>query len=90
MTTISFKLPEGLLREVEQEAATRGMPKSAIIRDCIERGLRKGKKAKKVTCLDLAADLAGHFKGPRDLSTNPKYLQEAILADSKRGRKNTH
>jgi hypothetical protein len=34
MTTFSLKLPEVLLREVEQEAAPRGVAKSAIIRDC--------------------------------------------------------
>jgi len=45
MRTVSLKLPEVLLREVEQEAATRGVAKSAIIRDCIERTLRKKEEA---------------------------------------------
>ena len=85
MTTVSFKLPELLLREVEQEAATRGVPKSAVIRDSLERTLRKGRKVqKRVSCLDLVRDLAGHFEGPSDLSTNKKYLKAAILADYER------
>ena len=85
MTTISLKLPESLLREIEQEAATRGVPKSAVIRDSLERTLRKGRKAKKrVSCLDLMGDLVGHFEGPPDLSTNKKYLTEAIMADYER------
>jgi len=85
MTTISLKLPEALLREIEQEAATRGVPKSAVIRDCLERTLRKGRKPKKrVSCLDLVRDLVGHFEGPPDLSTNKKYLKEASMADYER------
>lgn len=88
MTTISLKLPEALLREIELEAATRGVPKSAVIRDSLERTLRKGRKAKKkVSCLDLVRDLVGTFDGPPDASTNPRYLAEAILADHRRGKK---
>lgn len=91
MTTISFKLPEVLLREVEQEAATRGVPKSAVIRACIEGTLRKRRKPQKktVSCLDLMGNLVGSFRGPRDLSTNPRYLKQAIVADASRGRKNS-
>ena len=85
MTTISLKLPEALLREIEQEAAARGVPKSAVIRDSLERTLRKGRNGKKkISCLDLVRDLVGHFAGPPDLSTNKKYLKEAILADYER------
>ena len=88
MTTVSLKLPESLLREIEQEAATRGVPKSAVIRDCIEHTLCKGRKAKKrVSCLDLMGDWVGHFKGPPDASTNPRYLTEALLADHHREKK---
>ena len=87
MATVSLKLPEALLREIEQEAATRGLPKSTVIRDILEHTLRKKRKGKKnVSCLDLAGDLAGHFEGPPDLSTNKKYLKEAILADYERAR----
>jgi predicted nucleic acid-binding protein len=32
-------------------------------------------------------DLAGSFEGPPDLSTNPRYLDEALSADARRGRK---
>jgi hypothetical protein len=88
MTTVSLKLPDSLLREVGQEAATRGVTKSAVIRNSLERTLRKGRKAKKkVSCLDLMGDWVGHFKGPPDASTNPRYLDEAILADHRRGKK---
>lgn len=89
MTTMSLKLPESLLREIEREAATRGVPKSVVIRDSLERTLRKGRTAKKkVSCLDLMGDLVGRFDGPPDASTNPLYLEEAILADHHRAKKN--
>lgn len=90
MTTISLKLPGTLLREIEQEAATRGVPKSAIIRDCIEGMLHKGRRRKTPpSCLQLMGDLVGSFRGPRDLSTNRRYLQDAVRADAKRGRTST-
>jgi Arc/MetJ-type ribon-helix-helix transcriptional regulator len=86
MTTISLKVPESLLREIEQAAAARGLPKSAVIRDSLERTLRRDRRAKsKVSCLDLAGDLVGHFDGPPDLSTNKNYLTEAIETQYERG-----
>jgi hypothetical protein len=89
MTTVSLKLPEVLLRDVEDEAETRGVAKSAVIRDCIERTLRKKKRPKReATCLDLMGDLVGSFRGPRDLSTNRRYLIEAIAANARRRPKN--
>src|SRR5438128_2193211 len=89
MTTISLKLPETLLRGIEEEAATRGVPKSVVIRDSIERTLRKrGNAKKKVSCLDLMGHWVGHFHGPPDLSTKKKYLKQAVLADHERQRKN--
>ena len=65
MTTVSLKLPEVLLREVEQEAATRGLAKSAIIRDCIERTLQKTKKPKRqASCLEAHGGLGGLVPRP--------------------------
>jgi hypothetical protein len=34
-------------------------------------------------------DLVGRFDGPPDASTNPGYLEAAILADHHRGKKNS-
>ena len=85
MKTVSLKLPEVLLWEVEQEAATRGVAKSALIRDCIERSLQKKRKPQReMSCLDLMGDLVGSFSGPQDLSTNRRYLTEAIAANARR------
>lgn len=88
MTTISLKLSEALLREIELEAEARRVGKSAVIRDCIERALRRGKNPKPpVTCLDLMGGAVGSFHGPRDLSSNRRHLTEAI-ARAHRTRKN--
>jgi hypothetical protein len=86
MTTISLKLPEPLLREVEEAAADRGVPKSAIIRESVEAAMRKRRKPKKQpSCLDLIRDLVGTFDGPPDLSANKKkYLAETLMADYER------
>jgi hypothetical protein len=42
-----------------------------------------------MTCLDLVADIVGKQPGPKDASRNSKYLEHAITADYKRGRKNS-
>lgn len=79
MTTVSLKKPEALLRELEQEAATQGVTKSAVIRDSLESTLRQNRRGKRrVSCLDLVRDLAGHFEGPPDLSTKKDYLKKAL------------
>lgn len=90
MTTISLKLPDALLREVEQAAEARRVGKSAVIRDCIEQGLRRRKISKKeITCLDMMGNWVGSVRGPLDLSTNRRYLIDAVAAHADRGRKNS-
>lgn len=75
MTTISLKLPDHLLASLEGESRARGTTKSALVRECLERTLAATSRGGKATCFDLARDLAGSLKGlPRDLATNPKYL----------------
>jgi Arc/MetJ-type ribon-helix-helix transcriptional regulator len=75
MTTISLKLPEHLARLLDAEARSRGVGKSAVIRDCITGTLAKPKTQRAVTCADLARDLIGSQPGPRDASTNKAYLK---------------
>jgi Arc/MetJ-type ribon-helix-helix transcriptional regulator len=87
MTTISLKLPEPLRQELKVEAERRGVSQSAVIRASLEVTLRSERAKKRRSCLDLMDGLAGGFKGPPDLSTNPKWLEEAILSDHRRERK---
>jgi hypothetical protein len=90
MTTMTLKLPETLRRGVEEEARRRGVPKSVLVRECVEAMLRRKQRRKPPTCLDLVGDLVGSQPGPRDASVNRRYLDEAVLADHGCARKNSH
>jgi hypothetical protein len=85
MVTITLKLPVALSSELEAEAERQGTSKSSVVRGCLEEGLRKRRaRRSRPSCLDLVGDLAGAFKGPSDLSTNPDYLAEVIEAEARR------
>jgi selenocysteine-specific translation elongation factor len=76
MTTISLKLPERLLELLEAESRARRTTKSSLVRECLEQTLAARPQGGAATCYDLARNLAGAVKGlPRDLATNPKYLE---------------
>lgn len=76
MQTISLKLPDDLLTELEREAKSRRIPKSAVVRESLEATLRRRPSGRARSCFDLARDLAGSVKGlPRDLATNPKHME---------------
>lgn len=91
MKMMSLKLPDDLLREVEEEARRTGLTKSQVIRRLVEEGFKHKREAKSpVTCGDLAGDLIGSLNGPPDLSTNRRYLEEAIREDFERGRRGDH
>ena len=76
MRTISLKLPDDLLAQLESEASLRRTTKSQIVRDNLEKTLNKPSRAAASSCYDLARDLAGSVKGlPEDLAENPKYME---------------
>ena|SRR5438552_17073236 len=76
MQTISLKLPDDLLAELEREARARRVTKSWLVRHSLENALRKQSAAGEVSCYDLARDLAGTVKGlPKDFAHNPKYME---------------
>ena len=75
MQTISLKLPDDLLAQLEQEAKARRVTKSLLVRESLEKALR-GRPPAIASCYDLARDLAGAVKRlPRDLANNPKYME---------------
>jgi predicted transcriptional regulator len=76
MQTISLKLPDDLLADLEREAKARRVPKSVVVRESLERALRERSREASASCYDLARDLAGSVRGlPRDLAVNPKYME---------------
>jgi predicted DNA-binding protein len=75
MRTISLRLPDEILARLEAEAKARGVTKSSLVRESLEKALRKESSAGAVSCYDLARDLAGAIKGlPEDLVGKPKYM----------------
>jgi hypothetical protein len=71
MKTLTVKLPEPLATWLSRRAKELGRPQSEIVRDALERS-RTGSGS--VSCHDLMIDVCGSVDGPKDLSTNPKYL----------------
>jgi hypothetical protein len=77
MTTITCKIPDELNAQLDAEAARKLLPKSALVREAIERSLKHGRKARRQTAFDRVKHLCGIIKdGPKDLSTNPKYMKD--------------
>ena len=76
MQTISLKLTDDLLAQLANEAKARGVTKSRLVRESLEKALRKQSPGGAVSCYDLARDLAGAVKGLRkDLVENPGYME---------------
>ncbi len=77
MRTISLKLPEELLAQLDKAAKARRVTKSWLMRESLEKALHEQPSVGAVSCYDLARDLAGSRKGlPKDLADNPKYMQD--------------
>ncbi len=76
MQSISLRLPEELLAQLDAEAKARRVTKSRLVRESLEKELRKESSSSSVSCYDLARDLAGSLKGlPEDLADNPEYME---------------
>ncbi|CAN5503085.1 hypothetical protein BH09PLA1_BH09PLA1_11300 [soil metagenome] len=76
MTTITCKIPEQLDARLAIEAKERRVSKSAIVRQALEKSLNGKKSKRRATAWDLAGHLAGSVRGPADLLTNPKYMED--------------
>lgn len=75
MTTISMRLPNDLLEELERQAKARRITKTGLIRASLEKTLLAG-TSQPGSCYERAADLAGSVRGlPRDIATNPKHMK---------------
>ena len=87
MTTISLKLPDGLLERLERESRARRTTKSSLVRECLEQQLPD--KTPPVDLAELPPGESFYDKAlpilkkawahnrrlPRDLATNPKYMK---------------
>jgi Arc/MetJ-type ribon-helix-helix transcriptional regulator len=74
--TISLKLPAQLANWLAKRANELGRSRSDLVRQALEEQ-RQGKNDKgEKSCAELMAEFDGFFGGPRDLSTNPKYMRD--------------
>jgi predicted transcriptional regulator len=75
MRTISVKLPDDLLADLEKEAKARRLTKSVLVRQSLETSLSRRPRRVAASCYDMAWDLAGSVRGlPPDLAHNPLYM----------------
>jgi hypothetical protein len=71
--TLTLKIDESLHRWLESEAKRLGRTKSEIARQAL---LEQQNGEKRLSLHDQMKDVCGIIKGgPRDLSTNPKYME---------------
>jgi hypothetical protein len=76
MKTISLKLPAPLANWLAKRANELGRSRSDLVRQALEEQ-RQGKNSRgEKSCAELMAEFGGFFRGPRDLSTNPKYMRD--------------
>ena len=85
MKTLTVRLPEPLVAEIEVESRGRGCSKSDIVRERLQRAARP--KPHQSTLLDAIADLIGSADGlPDDLSARKKRYLKATGYGQKRPR----
>ena len=87
MKTLTVRLPEPLVAEIEMESRGRKCSKSDIVRQRLQRAARPTRRQS--TPLDAIADPIGSVEGlPIDLSARKKRYLKATGYDQKRSRRN--
>lgn len=85
MKTLTVRLPEPLVAEIEVESRGRKCSKSDIVRERLQRATHP--TARQATPLDAIADLIGSVDGlPADLSARKKHYLRATGYGQKRDR----
>jgi Arc/MetJ-type ribon-helix-helix transcriptional regulator len=85
MKTLTVRLPEPLVAEIEAESRGRRCSKSDIVRERLQRTARP--KGRQSTPLDAITDLIGSVDGlPADLSARKKRYLKATGYGQKRSR----
>jgi hypothetical protein len=72
MRTVSFKLSDDVERRLTRLAQARGVSRSALLREALERYANSSNGS----FVELAGDLVGCLEGPGDLSTNAEHLSD--------------
>lgn len=84
MKTLTVRLPEPLLADIEAESRGRKISKSDVVRERLERAPRRRRRT---ASFDAIADLVGSVDGlPADLSARKKKYLQATGYGQKRTR----
>ena len=85
MKTLTVRLPERLVAEIDAESRERRMSRSDVIRERLQAANKSGRRSS--TPLGLIGDLIGTVDGlPPDLSARKKYYLKATSYGRKRPR----
>jgi Arc/MetJ-type ribon-helix-helix transcriptional regulator len=85
MKTLTVRLPEALVAQLESESRRRNISKSDVVRERLTRTERRRRQS--TATLDAIADLVGSVDGlPRDLSAQTKKYLKSTGYGSKRAR----
>jgi Arc/MetJ-type ribon-helix-helix transcriptional regulator len=77
MKTLTVRLPEGLVAEIDAESRERRVSKSDVVRERLQ--ARKGTARRQSSSLDTIKDLIGAVDGlPSDLSIRKKHYLKAM------------
>jgi Arc/MetJ-type ribon-helix-helix transcriptional regulator len=84
MKTITVRLPEALVAEIEAESRARRISRSDLVRERLQRPMTPRNSA---TAVERIADLIGSVDGlPADLSSRKKWYLKATGYGKKRSR----
>ncbi|HWX62906.1 CopG family transcriptional regulator [Bradyrhizobium sp.] len=85
MKTLTVRLPEGLVAQIEAESRRRKLSKSDVVRERLTRAEGAGRQ--QPALLEAIADVVGSVDGlPRYLSTRKKkYLKSTGYGDKRTG-----
>ena len=85
MKTLTVRLPEALVAEIEAESRARRVAKSHVVRERLSRGAKSS--GRRPAALGAIADLIGSVPGlPADLSKRRKHYLRATRYGQKRTR----
>jgi Arc/MetJ-type ribon-helix-helix transcriptional regulator len=85
MKSITVRLPEPLVADIEAESRGRRISKSDVVRERLQ--LTAPRRSRRVASLDAIADLIGSVSGlPADLSTRKRAYLRATGYGQKRSR----
>jgi hypothetical protein len=76
--TLSIKVSKAVKLRLQAVAKMRKVRPSVLLREALDQVLASQKAAGGLSCYDLCQDLFEHLEGggPKDLSTNKKYLED--------------